>query len=203
MKFGYTFKILKGYLFEKGDIFSGYINKMYDLRLQYSKGDAMNLNAKLLLNSLYGKFGMKSETTKVVILDNNNQDEINNFIHKFNTTIVDITYLDNYTILIYKIYEFKPTADSLYSDIDSIHQMDINVAVASAISAYARIHMSYFKNNPSFNLYYSDTDSAVIDAPLPDFMVGNALGQMKLEHTISKAVFLAPKAYGLVTTDGN
>jgi hypothetical protein len=31
----------------------------------------MNLIAKLLMNSLYGKFGMKSETTKVEILENN------------------------------------------------------------------------------------------------------------------------------------
>jgi hypothetical protein len=80
--------------------------------------------------------------------------------------------------------------------------MDVNVAIASAISAYGRIKMSYFKNNPNFNLYYSDTDSAVTDAPIPDSMIGTELGQMKLEHTITKAVFLAPKMYGLITTEG-
>jgi DNA polymerase type B, organellar and viral len=51
-KFGYEFEILKGYQFEKADIFSGYVNKMYNLRLQYPKGEAMNLIAKLLMNSL-------------------------------------------------------------------------------------------------------------------------------------------------------
>ena len=75
--------------------------------------------------------------------------------------------------------------------------------ISSAISAYARIHMSFFKNNPEFKLYYSDTDSAVIDKPLPDNMVGSELGQMKLEHTITKAVFLAPKVYGIIDTEGN
>lgn len=83
------------------------------------------------------------------------------------------------------------------------HGQDINIAIASAITAGARVEMSFFKNNPNFKLYYSDTDSAVIDAPLPDFMVGNGLGQMKLEHTINKAIFLAPKVYGLVDIDGN
>lgn len=34
-------------------------------------------------------------------------------------------------------------------------------------------------------------------------MVGNQLEQMKLEHKISKAVFLAPKVYGIIDTDGN
>jgi DNA polymerase type B, organellar and viral len=35
MKYGYTFEISKGYEFETGDIFSGYVSKMYSLRLQY------------------------------------------------------------------------------------------------------------------------------------------------------------------------
>ena len=63
--------------------------------------------------------------------------------------------------------------------------------------------MSYFKNNSDFNLYYSDTDSAVTDKPLPDSMIGSKLGQVKLEHSINRAVFLAPKVYGLVDIDGN
>lgn len=60
--------------------------------------------------------------------------------------------------------------------------------------------MSFFKNNPDFKIYYSDTDSIFINKPLPDW--GSSLGQMKLEHVIYKAVFLAPKVYGFITTDG-
>jgi hypothetical protein len=78
------------------------------------------------------------------------------------------------------------------------HGQDINIALASAITGAARVFMSVFKNNPNFTLYYSDTDSAVIDEMLPASIVGNGLGQMKLEHVINKAVFLAPKVYGLV-----
>jgi len=44
--------------------------------------------------------------------------------------------------------------------------------------------MSQFKNNPDFNLYYSDTDSIVINKPLSDHLIGNKLGLVKLEHTI-------------------
>jgi hypothetical protein len=51
--------------------------------------------------------------------------------------------------------------------------------------------------------YYSDTDSVVISSPLPAEYVGNNLGQLKLEHTIDRAVFLAPKVYGLIDVDGN
>ena len=46
------------------------------------------------------------------------------------------------------------------------------------------------------------TDSIVIDTQLPNEFVGNALGQLKLEYIIKKAVFLAPKVYGLITNEG-
>ena len=85
---------------------------------------------------------------------------------------------------------------------DLFHGSDTSVAIASAITAGARIHMSIFKNNPDFNLYYTDTDSVVIDQELPESMIGQNLGQLKLEHTIDRAVFLAPKVYGLVTAEG-
>lgn len=66
------------------------------------------------------------------------------------------------------------------------------------MTAAARVFMSYLKFNPEFNLYYSDTDSIVIDKELPVAMVGDSLGQVKLEHTIKQAVFLAPKVYCLL-----
>jgi hypothetical protein len=76
----------------------------------------------------------------------------------------------------------------------------VNIAIASAIKA--RVHMSIFKNNLNFNLYYSDTENAVIDAPLSSNLVGSELDQVKLEYIIGHAVFLAPKVYGLITEDG-
>jgi hypothetical protein len=79
----------------------------------------------------------------------------------------------------------------------------VNIAIASAITAYARIKMSYFKNNPNFKLFYSDTDNIVINKPLPPLMVADGLGLMKLEHVIEKAVFLAPKVYGLMEENGH
>ena len=64
--------------------------------------------------------------------------------------------------------------------------------------------MSYFKNNPDFNLFYSDTDAAYIDRALPDYMVSNTiLGKIKLEKICSKVIFLAPKVYGLLDINNN
>nr|AWB36251.1 hypothetical protein [Lactarius sp. (in: basidiomycete fungi)] len=64
--------------------------------------------------------------------------------------------------------------------------------------------MTQFKNNPKFKLYYSDTDSIYIDKPLSEDMVSKTiLGLMKLEYTLTDAVFLAPKMYYLETETGN
>lgn len=58
LKFGYTFEVLWGYKFERKNIFSNYIGILYKFRIQYPKSHPLNLIAKLLLNSLYGRFGM-------------------------------------------------------------------------------------------------------------------------------------------------
>lgn len=63
IKYGYSFEVLWGYTFERGFIFKDYIDSLYNIRLQYPKSDPMNLVAKLLLNSLYGRFGMNDSFT--------------------------------------------------------------------------------------------------------------------------------------------
>jgi DNA polymerase type B, organellar and viral len=56
MKYGYKFEILRGYIFEKDFIFSDYIKDLYSIKENHNK--ALYLISKLLLNSLYGRFGM-------------------------------------------------------------------------------------------------------------------------------------------------
>jgi hypothetical protein len=79
-----------------------------------------------------------------------------------------------------------------------------NVAIAAAVTAYARIHMIKYKL--SSNIYYTDTDSIFIDESLPDNEIGKELGLMKDELdgcVIEKAIFLGIKQYGYIYTDKN
>jgi hypothetical protein len=171
MKLGYTFEIIKGYEFKTAYIFKDYVEAMYNLRLEYEKGTPMNLIAKLLMNSLYGKFGMKPENTIIEMFDTNNETEKELFIEMldvYGPSLQDFIQIDNHFLTIR-----KSLVNFTYNeDLDLYHGLDINVAIASAISAGARVHMSFLKNNPLFKLDYSDTESAVIDAPLPDGIVG-------------------------------
>lgn len=199
VKYGYTFEIIKGYQFEKANIFKEYINKMYELRLQFEKGHPMNLIAKLLMNSLYGKFGMKVERTTVDIFNLNNDTDklaLRELLDTVGDSIQDFIELENNKYLF-----VRNTLSNVFNN-ELYHGSDVNIAIASTITAGARVFMSAFKNNGLYTLYYSDTDSIIIDRLLNPKLVGSALGQLKLEHIIERAVFLAPKVYGLVDVDG-
>lgn len=66
--------------------------------------------------------------------------------------------------------------------------------------------MSQFKNNPLYTLFYTDTDSIIIDKPLDSCLVSSAvlpeLGLMKLENVYKDFVAIAPKVYGGITPSG-
>jgi hypothetical protein len=124
------------------------------------------------------------------------KDYLGDFENKFIETISEKVDLGDYVLIFFNKLDF------VNEDDQSTH--NVSIGVAAAITAYARIHMSQFKNNPNFKLFYSDTDSIYIDKPLPDYMISNTiLGKMKLENTLTEAIFLAPKMYLLETIDGN
>jgi len=52
--------------------------------------------------------------------------------------------------------------------------------------------------NPGGKLYYTDTDSIVTDIKLPDHLLGNALGQFKLEHRGNRSYYISNKTYCLI-----
>jgi hypothetical protein len=183
----YNIQVVNGFLFDKINIFREYINDMYYLRSQYPKNHPMNMIAKLMANSLYGRFALNP------ILEN----------HKF----CSFDLLKELSETCNIIEEMDLGEDGLFvsytSNDESLESsIKTSISIASAVTAYARVHMSKFKNNPDFELYYTDTDSVFIDRPLPDQMVGSELGQMKLEYIFEDCVFLGPKIYAGITTDG-
>jgi hypothetical protein len=200
VNYGYSFNIIRGYKFAKKNIFKGYVEKLYKLRLEYPSGTPMNLVAKLLMNSLYGKFGMKPENACIDIYDQSSEGlaSLQSHIERNEESIQDIIKLDKHTVVV-----TGGVSIAKYNQVEDIyHGLDVNIAIASAVTSGARMIMSNVKNREEFDLYYTDTDSIVINKPLPSEMVGSSLGQFKLEHEITKAVFLAPKVYGFETSDG-
>lgn len=73
--------------------------------------------------------------------------------------------------------------------------------LASYVTSLARacLYRAFLRVGPE-NVWYCDTDSIITSKKMP---VGEGLGDLKLEYTIKKGVFLQPKAYALELKDGS
>ncbi len=192
IELGYHIEIIKGVQYEKEDyIFSNFVNDLYNLRIK-NKNNSKNIICKLLMNSLYGRFGMKIfvENTKFI---------------KYKELM---KMKENYTLInCHPLIESENAEDSLY--IVTLRRNPVNnkerynlsvdtetaVQIASAITSYARIYIYPFKNLKNNACYYSDTDSLFLEKELDKIHVGEELGKFKLEYKVKKGYFLAPKIY--------
>lgn len=83
--------------------------------------------------------------------------------------------------------KYKISENTIYNE-DGTH--NVSISIAAAITAYARVHMSKFKNNPKINLYYTDTDSVYTDSKLDENLLSETiLGKLKLSNTCKKLYF--------------
>lgn len=193
--YGYKFNILWGYTFKKDVIFKDYVDFLYNLRSQYDKSNPMNFIAKILMNSLYGRFGMNDNFNTINII---HKDYFPDFQGKFLDEIIKTTEIEDYFLVEFNSIDKEANKE----DDNSTH--NTNIAVASAITAYSRIHMTQFKNNEKIVLYYTDTDSIYVDenSEIPESLIDNEiLGKLKLENTCNKAIFLCAKVYCLDTEE--
>lgn len=211
---GYKFHYKSYYKYDHAVLFDDFVNDLYKKRLEYKPGN-LGFIYKLILNSLSGRFGMSFNAVKTKALDLNNSKEAAQFYQLetyyglkektvFNNNKVLVSYQQHPDIedLNWKLKnniisstEFKNLVEKLDK---SNSDMNISVHIASAITAYARIYMHKFKNKYKDSLYYSDTDSLILNKQLNDEMVSDKiLGLFKLEGIVNDAIFIASKFYYL------
>jgi hypothetical protein len=200
-----------GYKFKKGlNVFTKFVNYYFDLKrkAEQMKNDGLRMLAKLMLNSLYGRFGLKYilSTTKIV-----SSFEFKDLSLKYK--VLDSFRFDEENDLEYIRYSKEPS--------DIIKDLDINlynkliskdggeedfitrsIPISAMVTSYASSFMHPFLNIPDNDCYYTDTDSAVLKHPLDSKYVGDGLGQFKLVAKIKRAYFISPKLYCLVLENG-
>jgi len=93
----------------------------------------MNYTAKILMNSLYGRFGMNDNFNDIIVVD---QKDYLKILNKYIKFIIDIKPLGNKFIFIVA----RDYTNTFLDNGTLTH--NINIAIASAITAYARIHLS-------------------------------------------------------------
>jgi len=176
---GYKIKIKYGYKFQKAKLFTDYINTLYKVKQNAKSGTVDYIASKLLMNSLYGKFGQRRERESLTI---------------FPKSTIDLTPVDFFGDLPVFIEKSESKAKHILP------------AIASFVTCYARLEL-YKLIEKSIKkggkVYYCDTDSLITDIKLP---CSNKLGDIKdeliEEGGIKEGVFLLPKMYGIKTGKG-
>lgn len=187
VKYGYEIEILKVHHFSRiQDLFKEYVSDFYELKKKATaeKNNTTTKIAKLHLNSLYGIFGRSLNvlSTKVPESPEKEIDIVSKYPVK---SIINVNEHTN-IFLTYSNVDFnliKETNSELNINL-LLQPMQIvksNVALASAITAIARIEMMKYKTIPGLKVLYTDTDSIFTNMELPSNMVGDDLGQMKDE----------------------
>lgn len=198
MNYGYKFKLIRGYEFNKIDLFSRYVNYFFDIK-RNSNGSTKFI-AKMHLNQLYGIFGRRLDLLESIII--NDKDLYKYLTSKVIKNMIKIDD-DKWSLLIRSNIDnniLNELNNYFESDFTSnIYNVKSKVVLATAITSYARIHMIPFKMDN--NVYYTDTDSIFTDSPLDPKYIGDGLGLMKDELNgaiIEKAYFLGIKQYGYI-----
>ena len=158
--------------------FKRYVEELYAIRKEKkANNDSTELIIKMLMNSLYGKFGQKIYgRQKIINISKLSFEEINKLSENAKTMISkNFMYID----------DMNP------SYIPS-HIMPI---YALYTTAYGKIKL-YETIKTLSDVIYCDTDSIVTSDILKD---SKELGEVKLEHRIKEGIFLRPKMYAFKT----
>jgi hypothetical protein len=150
--------------------FASFVDELYNVRKQYKKEkNRMEYVAKLMMNSLYGKFGQRFR-------------DKDNWIHE---SMIDDKLIEENDIMDRRGNYVRIKKDS-YPAVFCIPIW------ASYVTAYGRIklHREILKHDP----VYVDTDSLMIDHELP---TSDKLGELKLEMKIKRGIIVRPKFYAL------
>nr|QWO71449.1 DNA polymerase [Lyophyllum shimeji] len=190
--------------------FNNYINDIFEFKKQadIQKNEVERLINKLLLNSLYGRLGLKDQNVKLSIVEDKKLDKI---LHTENS---EVLFNNNNLNLVKSNGPLDPeitriiNEEKLYTQKMEFNQANpwgkntSSVQYSAAITAYARMELNKFKNIKE-NLYIGgDTDSIIMSKPIDDKYIGLNLGQFKLEHIITEGLYHSKKFYFIRTNDG-
>jgi hypothetical protein len=186
LEHGHVKGVLDCYTYEQADIFTSYVTTMYKLRQECkSKGIAeYEKLCKLLLNSLYGKFGQKAENWVKIGEAPNEPDR------------EELIFQDNprrrmrLRFLLGQVFELKGYGEAYNSF----------PAIAAHVTAYARMYLWHLMQVCGIgNYFYCDTDSLIVnDAGLLNlsaYLSDTELGKLKVQERFTHLVIRGLKDY--------
>lgn len=186
LKHNHILKIYSCNIYEHAVLFKDYIKYFYKYRLECkAKGnDVDSLNAKLLMNSLFGKFAQRGLVYKQI-----------DTTHDLNIKLwqeYDEDTGDNYSFR-----QYGGIIEELQHETES---RDSHPAIAAHITAYARMQLwELITKAGRKNIFYCDTDSIWVNKTgyerLGKFLHDSDLGKLKLEGIHSDVEIYGVKDY--------
>ena len=176
----FTIGIEEIYEFKNEFLFKDFVDIYYEKK-NNAKSEFEKYFYKIILNSLYGKFGQHKAHSEIHKIDEIDDLMIQDIIK--NTTKDRVMINDKY----YSIY-------GDFISVKSEENVKYNPLIASEITANARLINYRYSKMIGFNhLSYTDTDSFFVDIKL-DLLVGNDLGKLKNDKYGLFNIY-APKDY--------
>lgn len=174
---GASVAVVKGYVYEQtGTVFSDFVNDFYNMRLQFGSQSALGFTAKILLNSLYGKFGEKPIKRALSTISPGDREDVQ--IHAVRGHDGEWIEMYDYEVKVFIKHRFP--------------------AIASFITLAARLELREAADKVvklGGTVIYCDTDSLhVLDMNRDYFVDTTELGGMKLEFR-GTGIYLGKKIY--------
>ena len=179
------------YSFEANNIFSDFVNFFYNLRREYQKkGDSREIMCKLILNSLYGKFGQRDYSKRV-----ENRAEVTRITR-------DTDWESTYEL---KLWNHHKGAYLLEKEPSQICENSF-APIAAFVTSYGRVEL--LKAIEATDEIYCDTDSIFTQKSREEvekiLKIGDELGDWKMEgNPIPNFVPWEPKVYQKFDEDMN
>lgn len=173
-------------LYEKAALFSDYIEFMYEHRLKAKRrGDTVNTWLyKIMMNSLYGKFGQRGRQWDIVGEDTPDNIEV---WQELDADTGEVRNLRSFGGIIQELKLEDEGRDSF-------------PAIAAYVTSYARLKLwEAIEAAGQRNCFYCDTDSLVVNQTgynrLKHLIDPDQLGAWALEKTLSHITIHGPKDY--------
>lgn len=198
LSLGYEYQLIDGYEFKLARWGNAFFSDIYERKLQAERdgNGALRYVHKITGNSSYGFFGYNKYDRNITRVYGRNMLEHVGCLH-FNGKC--------------EYYAYPNEVIVSYEKTDVLLE-DVNVAVASAITSYGRIHLHRLitsVENAGGKILYCDTDSLITDLCIEDVpslthLLGDQLGQLKNEcnEIITEIVIVSCKLYGYRTQSG-
>ncbi len=172
LKHSHIKKVGRYVIYERAKLFTRYVDRMYKLRHEFKLKQSGSYSelCKLLLNSLYGKFGQKAEQWEKIGDAPNERDRTEQVY------LPDLNRRGMIRYLLGEVWQLTGYEECFNSF----------PGIAATVTGYARMYLyDLMKTAGAGNYYYCDTDSLIVNAAglknLESRIDTVKLGSLKLE----------------------